>query len=308
LNTQPCGSEELEVLPIVGPYRVGKSTLVSHVCKNERVHDHFSEILFLDGHEFTYFDLTTLIKGCAMEHQDNVLTSKKDRRLLVVVELVGEVNEDAWNRFCSSCKQRLPRGSKIVVTSRSDRIVKFGTTSPLCLKHMPHEEYWYFFKTLTFETMDPKMHPRFANLAMEMARMLGFCLIGANLTASLLRTNFDIHFWCKVLTFIRGSTQKNISKHDGHPFHRINQNKPPQCWRMTSPSKDLVLYCDFERLSHQEAPRIKFQDVIFGKVRPHGKFELLSWRSRIPPYYSYVASCEIREPKTAATKRKRSTN
>lgn len=27
-HTQPCGSKELDVLPIVGPYRVGKSTLV----------------------------------------------------------------------------------------------------------------------------------------------------------------------------------------------------------------------------------------------------------------------------------------
>jgi hypothetical protein len=40
---------------------------------------------------------------------------------------------------------------------------------------------------------------------------------------------------------------------------------------MTSPSKDLVLYCDyFERPSHEETPRIRFQDVIFGKVRPQG--------------------------------------
>jgi hypothetical protein len=166
LNKQPRSSEELEVLPIVGPYRVGKSILVSHVCKDERVRDHFSQILFLNSHDFTYYDHTTLTKGCAMEHENNVLTSNKDIRLLVVVELVGDVNEDAWNRFCA-CKQRLPRGSKIIITSRSNKIVKFGTTSPLCLKYMTQEEFWYFFKTLTFETMDPKMHPRFAHVAMH---------------------------------------------------------------------------------------------------------------------------------------------
>jgi hypothetical protein len=68
LNKQPRSSEELEVLPIVGPYRVGKSTLVSHVCKDERVRDHFSQILFLNSHDFTYYDHTALTKGCAMEH------------------------------------------------------------------------------------------------------------------------------------------------------------------------------------------------------------------------------------------------
>jgi hypothetical protein len=48
LDTHPRGSEELEVLPIVGPYEVGKSTLVSHVCKDERIHDHFSEFFFIE--------------------------------------------------------------------------------------------------------------------------------------------------------------------------------------------------------------------------------------------------------------------
>ena len=53
LNTQPHGPKELEVLPIIGPGKVGKSTLVAHVCKDARVRDHFSEILFLHGHEQT---------------------------------------------------------------------------------------------------------------------------------------------------------------------------------------------------------------------------------------------------------------
>ncbi|RLM92937.1 uncharacterized protein C2845_PM08G01350 [Panicum miliaceum] len=46
LCTQPNGAEELEVLPVVGPGRVGKSTLVAHVCNDERVRGHFSEIVF----------------------------------------------------------------------------------------------------------------------------------------------------------------------------------------------------------------------------------------------------------------------
>jgi len=46
LNTQPHGAEKLEVLPIVGPRYVGKSTLVANVCKDERVFGHFSNISF----------------------------------------------------------------------------------------------------------------------------------------------------------------------------------------------------------------------------------------------------------------------
>jgi hypothetical protein len=140
LNTEPLGSEELEVLPIVGPCSVGKSTLVSHVCKDERVRDHFSEILLLSGHDFTNYDLLTLRKGCAVEHQNKVLNTNKDRRLLVV-ELDGDVHEDAWNKLFSSYKQHVPRGSKTIVTSRSDEVIKFGTTPPLHLKYLSGEAY-----------------------------------------------------------------------------------------------------------------------------------------------------------------------
>ena len=43
---RPNAMHELSVLPIVGPIRVGKSTLIEYVCRDESVRDHFSMILF----------------------------------------------------------------------------------------------------------------------------------------------------------------------------------------------------------------------------------------------------------------------
>ena len=40
----PASAATLGVLPIVGPAHIGKSTLVEHVCCDERVRDHFSLI------------------------------------------------------------------------------------------------------------------------------------------------------------------------------------------------------------------------------------------------------------------------
>ncbi|CAD6221681.1 unnamed protein product [Miscanthus lutarioriparius] len=151
------------------------------------------------------------------------------------------------------------------------------------------------------------MHPRFAHVAMEIARTLGLCFLRANFIVSSLRKNFDIHFWCKVLTYLRRVIRKNVYRYGGHPFDLINQNRPVHLWRMATPSEELVLHCQFQRCSQDEIPKITVQDVLYGNVKPQGKFEFLSWKSRIPPYYSYVTSCEIREQKTAATKRKRST-
>ncbi|CAL5091870.1 unnamed protein product [Urochloa decumbens] len=116
LNPQPHGTKELDVLPVVGPCHVGKSTLVAHVCKDERVRDHFSGILFFRIHGFTDDELATIKKGCAAKNQNRI--SDSDGRLLVVIELIWDLNEDAWNRLHSTSKECAPSGSKIIVTSR----------------------------------------------------------------------------------------------------------------------------------------------------------------------------------------------
>jgi hypothetical protein len=47
--------------------------------------------------------------------------------------------------------------------------------------------------------------------------------------------------------------------------------------------------------ARNKVPRITIVDLIFGawSAVPRGKFEVLCWRSLIPPYYSYVCSCEF---------------
>jgi hypothetical protein len=306
LQTQPYGAEELEVLPIVGPIFVGKSTLVAHACKDERVCDHFSEILFFQNYGFTNHELATFRDRCARLDPNHVSVSNRDRRLLVVIEFVGDVDEDEWNRLYSASKRFLPCGSKIIVTSRSEKIKKFGTTQALSLKCLPDEAYWYFFKTLTFGSMDPKVQPRFTHLAMEIASRMEGSFIPGNFTAQLLRDNFDILFWSKILTFLKGSFQKHISRLGEHPFDLLTQNRPARLGRMAAPSEVFVLYHQCHCSAQEEVPKIRIQDVVYGTFKTSGKFEFLSWRSSILPYYSYTGTCEILELKPTGVKRKRS--
>jgi hypothetical protein len=140
---------------------------------------------------------------------------------------------------------------------------------------------------------------------MEIARLLNGTFIGANMNACLLRDNFDIQFWHNVVAFFRGVTLKNVSEFGMRPFDLIQQNRPILVWRMATPSEEVVSYGQFERSAEEEVPKISFRDVFYGNVKPRGKFEILLCRSRIPPYYSYVNSSEIREVKAAGAKRKR---
>ncbi|CAD6341984.1 unnamed protein product [Miscanthus lutarioriparius] len=301
--SKPHSSQELEVLPIVGPPRVGKSTLVAHVCKDERVRDYFSEILWLCDSNFINDELACR-EGCVMKHQNQVSNSNKGKRLLVVIELSRNLYEDAWSRFYLASKRSFCCRSKIIVTSRLDRVAKFGTAQALTLKHLSHEAYWYFFKTLTFGSMDPETHPRLAQLSMEIARTQKRLIIGAYITSYLLRNNFDINFWCKVLKFWRGIIRKHVSKFGVHPSELFDQNRYVQIGRMTAPSEDCMLCRQYQHSSQEEVPEIRVQDILYGSIKLHGKFEVLLWRSQIPPYYSYL--CEIRERKATGAKRKRS--
>uniref|UniRef100_K3ZZA2 NB-ARC domain-containing protein n=1 Tax=Setaria italica TaxID=4555 RepID=K3ZZA2_SETIT len=52
LHEEPPLGYSFGVLPIVGPGKVGNTTLVEHVCCDERVRNHFSHILFLSDNDF----------------------------------------------------------------------------------------------------------------------------------------------------------------------------------------------------------------------------------------------------------------
>jgi hypothetical protein len=306
LHIQPHGAEELEVLPIVGPGRVGKSTLVAHVCMYESVREHFSKILFLHDHDFTDDQVATFGEESLRKHKNCLSSSNKDGRLLVVADLVGDIEEDAWNRFYSALKQCMLSGSKIIVISRSDRIVKFGTRNALTLKSLSQEPYWCFFKTLTFGSVDPETHPRFGQLAMVIARILNANLIGAHSTARLLRNNFNVCFWCKVVTSLRGYIENYVSRFGEDPSDALRDNRSMSLVRMGTSYEKILIHHQYQISPQEEVPKITFQDVLHESIRPHGKFEALAWKSQIPPYYSYIYVCEIRELETAAVKRKRS--
>jgi len=305
LHTQHEDHEELEVLPVVGPSKVGKSTFVAHVSKDERVCDYFSKVLWLRDHDFTD-DEPAFREGCSTKLRNCVSNLNKEERLLVILELVGDLNEDVWNKLYSCSKQSMARGSKIIITSRSDKVVRFGTIQALTLMYLPQEAFWYLFKILAFGSMDPDIHVRHMQVAMEMAEIFDNSLNGVHVVSSLLRDNFDIHFWCKIRRFMRRLIQKNISKFGEHPSDLLRQNRFAQFGRMAIPSESFFGCLQYERSSQEEIPKITMKDVLFGTIALE-KSDILLRTSQIPPYYSYVYTWSaMQEQKSIGAKRKRS--
>lgn len=101
LQAESLGSGNLGVLPIIGPTLIGKSTLVEHVCNDDRVRNHFSLILLYSGNDLKHETLTTFRDNCVIKHQN---IASDEERSLVVIELLGDVDKGAWKACCNLMK------------------------------------------------------------------------------------------------------------------------------------------------------------------------------------------------------------
>lgn len=291
LLMEPPGTNDIGVLPIIGPALIGKSTLIEHVCSDERVRNHFSLILFYNGGDLKDETVATLRDRCVIKHQNR--TSQE--RLLVIIELLGDVDEETWKELYFS-EGRMPQGSKIIITSRSEKIVRFGTTRSLRLKCLPREAYWYFFKVFVFGSTDPKEHPKLASIAMEIATELRGSLLCAYVVGALLRVHFDAQFWYRVLACTREYMQKNLLLIGEYPHDLTMKNHPRYAWRIGEPKpvKYVLLYDSYQKgYDHVDVPKITVQDLLFGDATARGKFDILLWKSQMPPYCNYICSCVI---------------
>ncbi|CAM0909568.1 unnamed protein product [Alopecurus aequalis] len=296
LQDKPLGGGNLGVLPIVGPGLIGKSTFVEHVCDDERVRNHFSLILQYSGKDLEDEMVTNFRDHCVIKYQ-NIASGEK--RSLVIVELLGDVDEGAWRRLLHTSERCMAHGSKIIITSRSEKMVSAGTTEAIKLNCLPKEAFWYFFKVLVFGSTDPEERPQLTSVAMELAHEMRGSFIYANCVATLLRENRSARFWCRVLKQFREFTQKNTLVFGEYP----EDHRPRYIWSIAETqqgsehSKLFLLQDSYQkdRAASGEVPRITVVDLLSKSwsAMPHGKFEILCWRSLIPPYYSYIEACEF---------------
>ncbi|CAN6296031.1 unnamed protein product [Urochloa humidicola] len=292
LQEPPPGAPAPGVLPVVGPAYIGKSTLVEHACNDERVRNHFFLISFYSQSSLEGEVLANLEGNCLIKFQND---NAPRERQLVVIELLEDVNEETWNMMLSSESSIAHGSSRIIVTSRSENIVKLGTTHALRLKCLTTEAYWYFFKMAAFGSNDPEQHPKLASLALEMASLMQGSFMFATIGAIVLRENFNTRSWYRAVTRVRDYVQKNLLV-DKYNDDIQATGQPRLSWSIVNqkPSQYFVI-CDIHRSDKKDVPDIQFVDLLAGRDQPRGTYEILFWKSRIPPYFNYVCKCEIRD-------------
>ncbi|CAO2185093.1 unnamed protein product [Urochloa humidicola] len=290
-------AQEFEVLPVIGPHEVGKRTLVEHVCLEERVRDYFAKIHRLSGE---HLDLQS------HEHQGSFLDLTARSLIMVDLSDYSDVDtyeevEERWRRLLSSLRHRAHRESKIIVISGAEKHSGLGTVPPIRLRAPRREELWYLFKALAFGGADPEERPDLVRIAMAVFKSIPdltqFDVV--NKLGAALRADLSARFWRRVLKITVGVSQLQLDAAPGGP-RRPEDNTGyyyPRMPVMRGASRAPCLFYDRRKstgMARSELPKVTMLEVVQGVVPSEEKrFDVLVWQSRIPPYASYVATCDM---------------
>ncbi|CAL4977047.1 unnamed protein product [Urochloa decumbens] len=284
-------AHDLEVLPVIGPHDVGKRTLVEHACLEERVRDHFAKIHYLNRDD--------LILPSHEHHQGLINTAE---RTLFVIDLAGsDADEEQWRRFRSSVRRGAHGESRMIIISRTEAHSGLGTVPPLRLRALRREELWYFFKAMAFGGANPEERPDLVRIAMALFKITPD-LTQFNVVSKLgmaLRADLNARFWRRVLKITIGVTRLQLGAAPGGP-RRPEDNTGyyfPHMLVMKGASWSPCLFYQRRKstgMARSELPKVTMLEVVQGVVRSEEKrFDVLVWQSCIPPYASFVATCDM---------------
>ncbi|KAK4592358.1 hypothetical protein RGQ29_016768, partial [Quercus rubra] len=153
--------ENVSIIPIVGFGGLGKTTLAQLIYNDENVKNNFELKLWICISD--NFDIKHIVKQIleslgdrrdeeCLENLQNHLRGKLNgRKYFIVLDDVWNENRNKWITL-NNLLTGGARGSKIVVTTRSIKVVEImGTTSPHELKGLDPEKAWSLFVKMAFK-------------------------------------------------------------------------------------------------------------------------------------------------------------
>ncbi|EAY73356.1 hypothetical protein OsI_01233 [Oryza sativa Indica Group] len=122
-------------------------------------------------------------------------------RSLVVVDVIGDVDEEPWRRLCSSVRRENGDGKVVIICRTAEHAARLGTAPrPVTLDNLHRPELWYMFRVLAFGGADPEDRPELVAIAAELFEgVKHLAMIAAvNTQAVALRADMTARSWRRI--------------------------------------------------------------------------------------------------------------
>jgi hypothetical protein len=157
--------------------------------------------------------------------------------------------------------------------------------------------------------MDPDEHPKLASLGMQLAMQLHGSFLGANMFGQILWGNPDAKIWHGLLMSLRDMARRRFFLFGEHcPDDILVKNNPVDTAKVAFLHAQGCLVYDLREAGHAQSellPRLTPQgpQMEDGKIPRDERFDVLVWRSRIPPFRDYIATFVKQKPQRIARRK-----
>ncbi|XP_058078547.1 putative disease resistance protein RGA3 [Magnolia sinica] len=236
--------EDVSIIPIVGMGGLGKTTLAQFAYNDERVTKHFElRIWVCVSDNFNVMRVIKLIiesangSKCDLEGMDSLQHSLQEKlsgkKFLLVLDDVWEETPEKWNSLKKSV--RGARGSKIIVTTRSEKVASIMGTLPS--HHLPilsEDDCWSLFRQRAFGH-ERQEHPNLVILGKEIVKKCKGVPLAAKSLGSLMYLKTEESQWL----FVKESEIWNLPEDENHilPTLRLSY------YHLPSHLKQCFAYC-----------------------------------------------------------------